>query len=453
MALPATLVWEVRPTNGTANAGGGFKAGGSGTDFSQQNAVQVAYTDLVIDAVTNTNVTSAAFPFGATHVDNLVAITGGTGFTVGIFHVVSVAGAVATLDRAVGTLSSTGGIGNLGGARSGTNVGTTTLAASLVAGNKVWIKNEAWNEAVNFTVAGTAGSPIVIEGYNVTRGDKPTGATRPTNDRAAAAGHAFTFSGNGYFLYYLIAKSAGANGFNLGNSTVGLISCRSTANGGNGVESSVGIGRLLACEIDANSTVGFYVSGSNGQTTLYGCYVHDNTSQGIRVDSPTTVIIECCIIEANALHGLSALGASTYVFHGASVTIDGNTGVATDGVSLLSPFGGAFFVNNCFTNNGRYGASATDGLANLFDYNNYFGNVTAARNNVPTGPNDRALDPQFTNRAGGDFSIGTNLKALGFPGLFPGGFSTGYLDIGAVQRQEPAGGGTTIVLPQFRKVR
>jgi hypothetical protein len=42
-----------------------------------------------------------------------------------------------------------------------------------------------------------------------------------------------------------------------------------------------------------------------------------------------------------------------------------------------------------------------------------------------------------------NFSIGTNLKAKGFPGTFQGmnGNTTGYLDIGAVQRQEA--GGTT----------
>ena len=45
---------------------------------------------------------------------------------------------------------------------------------------------------------------------------------------------------------------------------------------------------------------------------------------------------------------------------------------------------------------------------------------------------------------GHDFSIGTNLKAQGFPGAFPGGLTTGYTDIGAAQRQE----GTS--RPEFR---
>lgn len=42
---------------------------------------------------------------------------------------------------------------------------------------------------------------------------------------------------------------------------------------------------------------------------------------------------------------------------------------------------------------------------------------------------------------GNNFQIGTNLKALGFPGAFTGSSTTGYLDMGAAQRQEAGGGG------------
>jgi hypothetical protein len=48
-----------------------------------------------------------------------------------------------------------------------------------------------------------------------------------------------------------------------------------------------------------------------------------------------------------------------------------------------------------------------------------------------------AISYQLTT--GHTFSIGANLKALGFPRVFPGGLTTGYKDIGAPQRQEPAG--------------
>jgi hypothetical protein len=48
----------------------------------------------------------------------------------------------------------------------------------------------------------------------------------------------------------------------------------------------------------------------------------------------------------------------------------------------------------------------------------------------------------WTILKGNNFAIGTNLKAAGYPGVFPGALTTGYTDIGAVQRQEVASGGS-----------
>lgn len=50
-------------------------------------------------------------------------------------------------------------------------------------------------------------------------------------------------------------------------------------------------------------------------------------------------------------------------------------------------------------------------------------------------------DKVYTITVGHNFGVGTSMKAMGFPGVFPGGLTTGYLDIGAVQRQESGGGG------------
>lgn len=51
-------------------------------------------------------------------------------------------------------------------------------------------------------------------------------------------------------------------------------------------------------------------------------------------------------------------------------------------------------------------------------------------------------DKTWQINTGHDFSVGTNLKAQGYPGAFPAGLTTGYTDIGAVQRQESTGGGS-----------
>lgn len=71
------------------------------------------YYDLVIDAVTNTKVTSATRPFDSDDAGGVLVVQGGTGFTAGTYNISSVAGNVATLSAAVGTTGSTGGYGYL----------------------------------------------------------------------------------------------------------------------------------------------------------------------------------------------------------------------------------------------------------------------------------------------------------------------------------------------------
>jgi hypothetical protein len=46
---------------------------------------------------------------------------------------------------------------------------------------------------------------------------------------------------------------------------------------------------------------------------------------------------------------------------------------------------------------------------------------------------------------GHNFAVGTNMRAGATPGVFPGGLTTGYLDIGAAQRAETSGGGGGII--------
>ena len=58
---------------------------------------------------------------------------------------------------------------------------------------------------------------------------------------------------------------------------------------------------------------------------------------------------------------------------------------------------------------------------------------------IAPGTNATA-DKVWQITTGHNFALGTNLKALGTPALFPGGLTTGYTDIGAVQRQEAGGG-------------
>ena len=440
MAPPATSVYEIRPTNGNANNGGGFVPGGSGIDRSQQDAAHVIFDGSTIAGTTpgvSATITITGYTVTADDVNNFLCITGGANFSVGIFHIASVnVGANTwTLDRNVSGAAASGLVARMGGARTGFTTGSTALGATLAGGAKVWVKNEAWNEAAVINSSGADGSWIDVEGYNTARGDladPANWANRPTNDRATAGAIGFNISGLRVVLKYLRVRRAGTVGFQPAGQLDICIGCRADSNGSLGFSATLAV--LLACEADSNTTHGF---APGTETLCIGCYSHDNTQRGFDLLGEGIALLNC-ISEANAGHGIAVGNVRTRIIN---CTVNGNPGALIDGINYGTPPVSSILINTIMSNNGRYGANATDGDSLWTDNNNYFGNGTAARNNVPAGANDRALDPQFVDAAGGNFAIGTNLKGLGWPGLFPGGLSTGGMDIGAVQRVEAAAGG------------
>lgn len=451
MAISASTVFEVRPTNGADTSGGGFVTGASGTDRSQQNAAQITYTDLVIGATT-TELTSAAFPFSAAEVGNIIQITGGTGFTVGFYQVVSVSVITATMDRSVGTGASTGGTGALGGALKTLDKADTAWAA----GNKVYIKNEAWNEQATLTgTAGTSANPIRIIGYNAARDDNPTGANRPVCDRASAAGDGLTLNMNGLVFENLIFKSSAGDAVSAVTNTnrdVTFVNCRLTGNGGDGFNDGGLRGHMLLfirCEIDANTSDGVENDANTDSCAIFvGCYVHNNGATGATLGSGSAA---WSVFESNAGHGFKVAvsgglaGAHTLVVNCVAY---GNTGASTDGINMTGANRRECVWNTILKDNGNggldYGAS-NNYASRASDYNDFHGNTTAAVQSGVVNDHDVTTDPGFTDAPNGDFSIGTALKAIGFPGLLAGGLSTGYVDIGAIQRQEGSGTSTIYV--------
>lgn len=459
MPLAATIVWENRPATGAVNQGGGFNSAAAGVDRSQQAAAQVVIDNVAIICTTpgagsNTLTFTAGYVPTADDVGNVVAITGGTNINAGLYEITGFTGTTWTVTGST-NLTTAGGAGsavtgNMGGARNGYSTGTTTMQSRLLSGHIVHTRNEAWNEAVALTVAGTAAAPIQHLGYNLTRGDNPTGANRPNNNRGGAASIAFNITAAGNILRNLIGSNpAGANPcWDLNGVAAILVNCRGTGGATEQfrMQGVAAVDILIACEGDGSTTgQGFSVT-TTGRMFCIGCYAHDNASQGFLIAGAGTLCLIDCISEANLNHGLqSSNNAATVIVVGG--TIDGNTGVLVDGINLGSPIGLTAVISTILSNNGRDGARAAAGNNTWFDFCDYFGNVGAARTGgIPTGANDQALDPQFTNQAGGDFSIGTNLAGLGFPGVLAGGLSTGYRDMGAVERQAAVPSTTTVVI-------
>jgi len=443
MALAAATVWEVR-TAGSDTNGGGFVIG-TGVDHSQQDSAHATRTDIVIDAVTNTDITSAANAFAGDDVGNIINITSGTGFTVGRYEIISIpSGSIARLDRAVGTTGSTGGNGTDGGA-----LATPGEAGGAhVSGNTVHIKSGTYT--LTTATANVSGGIVSVvngpndgkhgrwEGYNTTRGDR---GTKPVIDAGAQSSLVPMFN-------------AGEN-----NRVINI------EVDGNNVASTRGWdqaeGEMIACVARDISVDGFGTGGAGtikyrceaincgsgfavGPTEhVVGCIARDCSGAGFKVGFEAHVSF--CISHDNNIGFDDTSAAGKAYINCVSV---GNTSHGYD----LSTFNrGNIFLNCIAQNNGGWGwniDNATDNavyLINCAGDTNTSGDFDATKFAAENVENFVAYSADaFVDKATHNFALnnnaggGADLRAAGFPGVFPGASSTGFLDIGAVQHQDPA---------------
>lgn len=153
-----------------------------GVDYSGFATPRVQFTDLVIGA-TSTQFTSAANPVTVAMIGNVVAITDGIGFIRQRVIITDLTGAAtAVCDKSVGTASSTGGTGNLGGAAPAVAVppGATSMpmsnAGPFAAVGSGWAL--AGNQAIRYTgVSGNALTGIPASGPGAIAATIPYGQT------------------------------------------------------------------------------------------------------------------------------------------------------------------------------------------------------------------------------------------------------------------------------------
>ena len=445
-ALPAGVNWELRTTGNDVN-GGGFVAGASGTDFSQQNAAQQAYTDLVIGGTT-TQLTSIAHPFGATAVGNIINITGGTGCTTGRYQVVSVVTVTATMDRSVGTAASTC-TGNLGG-------GLATFATaitSLVTGNTVWVQAGTYTQ----TVVQTITHPSVWEGYQTTHGDfgTPPLITTATNSTVliqlsttTVAQMAVGFI-NMNFSNTAATRAAGFQGTNTSQIQLQMNGCvlDGFSPGINNANQLIFNVTLVNVEIKNTTILAGIVWRLAGVLSCHGCWIHNSVGAGIEIGSSNANIdIVNSIFSANGQSGVSGnLGGVAYKLTFVNSVSANNTGSGIiDGYATDVSTFATVISNSIIYGNTLFGVDtgATANPVSISGKNNAYGannsgNFTANML-FPGSPGDITLTASpFTSAT--DFSLnstaggGVLLKALGWPGIFPGGLTTGVSNVGPVQ--------------------
>ncbi len=417
-------------------------------DYSQSTSRGIVYTDMVIDGTTNTKYTSAANPVGPNVVGNLISVTAGTGFTVQRVQVVSVSGTTATCDRSLGTLSSTGGNGGLGGAFA---TPTAAFAMYVTGVMNMFVRYSATPYTVSTSSISLQQSWSIV-GYDTTRHFFNADANLPIF-RAGANNTRFIYSGSNWSLVRNIqfdnpTAFTGCNGFQMdgGNSVVDR--CK-FLNLNIGVYASGGNGAAYNCYAESCS-VGFQ---SSGAIVRIGCVAKNCASGFGNSSTPNNSFFFNCINIAPTQNG----GVGFFVGSEAAIVncvVYNPTGTGFDGFQVVS--GESVCMNNIAMGCSRYGFSMNSApnisatFRNNAGFNNTSGNnstsdITASNN---TGFIALTGNP-FVNAAGGDFSLnstagaGALLRAAGFPLSYPGLSTTNAHDIGAAQHADPAAGGYT----------
>jgi hypothetical protein len=397
-------------------------------DYSQQAARQFAYTDLA-SAGAGLTVSSAAKPFAKQQVGNALVIVSGTNFTAGRYVIASVAAGVATVLGAanITTGAGSGGTGGQGGALASPG----QAGAHLVASNQMFIKTGTYTvTSASFNVAAgcvqTTVGTLLFEGYDTVRGDislAPTFGTRPT------------IVASGIATFTLFNRSAGS--FSQGRNLILDGASLTSSKGWNG-----SAGGLFNIKFQ-NFTAG----GSLGSDVVWRCW-----ATGCSTVAPFTAtgIHLYCVAQGNTVSGFNSAGHHVFCLSYS------NSGGSSQGFAAGFHYNCVAYGNgsiglttsaafNCLAEaNTSFGFSTTGLLHHCGAYNNTGGLVmfgasvlAYAAINFVTGTASFFVDP-----ANGNFALNTTAgggaaaRAAGYPGVLPGGLSTGYADIGAVQHLE-----------------
>lgn len=488
MAVNATAVYRVRAGGSNVN-GGGYDPGiaGAATDYSQQDAAQASAS--LGTSTASTTFTDVGALFTSAMVGNALWLASGTGTTVGAYFITGFTNSsTITLDRASGTY--TAGVWKIGGAWADPRTNITGTPAYIVPGNLISIRAGGSGSVASpdYTVS----SFMTVPNGNGTAGlIKFVGENgRPFIKAASGSGLIFFTAGfNGFDNLYLVGNGTG-------NGDLGLISGSNskplTVNNvvmdQNGSD-IVGIqltGTITNSEILSSTANSGSAGTKNGIITLTygaqieGCNIHDCWGIGILLSSMAS--LRNSIVAKSKGDNIQITEATDGFCGGISnCTIDG---AAPGGTAATTPNGITFLnarafshysvvgciISNHATNGIKTsaGTTAVNDLARAYiNTNAYFNNGVNALNftvgtsivNGTTLNDVIGTDPQYAALSTEDYSLGANLKALGFP---PAAFRQNtsgntatvrsYMDMGGVQRQEPAAGGGFVNITQNRYI-
>lgn len=392
-AADSVCIWD--PAGGSNNNGGWFAASLGGVRITSP----VAFSDWVIDAADNTKATSAGRPFSTNDQGNTASVASGTGWTVQTVQIISVTGNVATFDKPLGTVGSTGGTGVLGGYRA---VMTDAILELTPAGgtHQLWATaTMTLGASISVAADGTAEAPITFQGRASDGSASPTGDNRPL---LACGSYGFSNFGLNYGIYEDIRMTTtDASGLRVGSSSR-VRRCKVYNSSATADRSAFYGSQYVSfsdCEAQSDSGLGINCASISEYVTR--CYVHDciqgaGSPAGISCNG-SCFAIECIVdtCSVGIVCGANTLTVPSHcTIYGCPVCISGTT--AYNVIAENNVFAGA-----AGTEDGPTWTTAQP--INWWDYNCHH-NLDPDRTNVAAGPHDFDADPLFTDAANGDFS-------------------------------------------------
>lgn len=391
MTLHADTVWEVRTTGAQTNGGGFYnRVPGVSVDYSQQNATQLSLADIATDGA-GTGLSSATGGFTAAMQGNIIYLTGG-GATAGWYEIVSyINGNNVTIDRSAG-LNKVGVTGNVGGA--------FTMGGSLdndffgftakVVGNQIWIKSGTYT--LGETILPAQG-PILVIGYNSTRGDSPIGNSRPSLN--CGSSYQITLAVSSCKFNNLIFTGSGSDVLRADGGTqwtfenCKFVNTKETA-GGRAFYTYQGYNTFVSCEFSSLNGTAIYTTSSG--VFMINCYIHD-CDIGIRAGMTrmvNSVVANCATvgISVEALPDNIVFGC---IIYNCATGISGTTAPTNR------------FINNIISGCATGASWTTEQKVNFWDFNCW--NNTIDVSNVTKGPNDITADPKLKDPDNGDFTL------------------------------------------------
>lgn len=446
MALDAAIEWNF--TNGSSasiNNGGGFKRGGTGTDYSYggslpaNDAPHLAMTDFEVKGGDYDRVYSSTEDanLGADCIGNIIHVTGDGGssnFTAGWYEVTGNGNDgdnYLDIDRDCATGNANDGIANLGGALA---VPDDAFFEQCTAGNIGHWQTGTYTLGGNINVAkdGTAAAPMLHVGYKTAKHDQPSGNDRPL---IAAGANNFIFDNYWQFRHFRETTTAAA-GLQLDTFAsvynLDIVNSSGTANRrALYFRNNNAIAEL--CSLKATNGYGAD-SNSQGTGRWLRCYFYDCATNGL-LNLGADSLVEQCIFDSCGI-GIALAGNRSELRNN---TFYHNT----TGISGAATTYGRFLNNIIEYDTGDTGASWSSAQgSNDWDYNNWHGSGTDV-SNVTKGANATAHDPDFENAGSDDFRLKTTSSciAAGLGMAIGTGGNATSVDQGALQTTVSGGGG------------